>query len=146
MHELPKDVLKMASGLISPSGLAGHRRPLCNAMFPIYINISQVHNATHDRLEAARIPCPSLAFSSRSNFVCIITFTLSIKWITLELFVLQERVLVSPFLVRPVPVLAVRHGRGGGGGCPGQPRRRHRARRHGVAQQQLALLLVIRVH
>ena len=27
--ELPKDVLKMASGLISPSGLAGHRRKLC---------------------------------------------------------------------------------------------------------------------
>ena len=30
MRELPKDVLKMASGLISPSGLAGHRRQLCN--------------------------------------------------------------------------------------------------------------------
>ena len=30
MRKLPKDVLKMASGLISPSGLAGHRRPLCN--------------------------------------------------------------------------------------------------------------------
>ena len=29
VHELPKDVLKMASGLISPSGLAGHCRPLC---------------------------------------------------------------------------------------------------------------------
>ena len=29
MPELPKDVLKMASGLISPSGLAGHRRQLC---------------------------------------------------------------------------------------------------------------------
>ena len=29
MREVPKDVLKMASGLISPSGLAGHRRPLC---------------------------------------------------------------------------------------------------------------------
>ena len=29
MRKLPKDVLKMASGLISPSGLAGHRRPLC---------------------------------------------------------------------------------------------------------------------
>ena len=60
-------------------------------MFPIYINISQVHNAPHDRLEAARIPCPSLAFSHCSNFVCIITFTLNIKWITLELFVLHER-------------------------------------------------------
>ena len=31
MSELPKDVLKMASGLISPSGLAGHRGQLCNA-------------------------------------------------------------------------------------------------------------------
>ena len=31
MRELPKDVLKMASGLILPSGLAGHRRPLCIA-------------------------------------------------------------------------------------------------------------------
>ena len=30
MRKLPKDVLKMASGLISPSGLAGHRRPQCN--------------------------------------------------------------------------------------------------------------------
>ena len=30
MRELPKDVLKMASGLILPSGLAGHRRQLCN--------------------------------------------------------------------------------------------------------------------
>ena len=30
MHELPKDVLKMASVLILPSGLAGHRRQLCN--------------------------------------------------------------------------------------------------------------------
>ena len=30
VRELPKDVLKMASGLISPSGLAGHRRQLCN--------------------------------------------------------------------------------------------------------------------
>ena len=30
VRKLPKDVLKMASGLISPSGLAGHRRPLCN--------------------------------------------------------------------------------------------------------------------
>ena len=29
MRELPKDVLKMASGLISLSGLAGHRRQLC---------------------------------------------------------------------------------------------------------------------
>ena len=29
VHELPKDVLKMASGLISPSGLAGHRGQLC---------------------------------------------------------------------------------------------------------------------
>ena len=28
--ELPKALLKMASGLISPSGLAGHRRQLCN--------------------------------------------------------------------------------------------------------------------
>ena len=31
VRKLPKDVLKMASGLISPSGLAGHRRPLCIA-------------------------------------------------------------------------------------------------------------------
>ena len=30
MRKLPKDVLKMASGLISPSGLAGHCRQLCN--------------------------------------------------------------------------------------------------------------------
>ena len=30
MRELPKDVLKMASGLILLSGLAGHRRQLCN--------------------------------------------------------------------------------------------------------------------
>ena len=29
VRELPKDVLKMASGLISLSGLAGHRRQLC---------------------------------------------------------------------------------------------------------------------
>ena len=29
MRELPKDVLKMASGLILPSGLAGHHRQLC---------------------------------------------------------------------------------------------------------------------
>ena len=28
--ELPKALLKMASGLISPSGLAGHCRPLCS--------------------------------------------------------------------------------------------------------------------
>ena len=34
MRKLPKDVLKMASGLISPSGLAGHRRPLCNVSHP----------------------------------------------------------------------------------------------------------------
>ena len=32
VRELPKDVLKMASGLISPSGLAGHRRQLCTVM------------------------------------------------------------------------------------------------------------------
>ena len=30
MRKLSKDVLKMASGLISPSGLAGHRGQLCN--------------------------------------------------------------------------------------------------------------------
>ena len=30
VREPPKDVLKMASGLISPSGLAGHRGQLCN--------------------------------------------------------------------------------------------------------------------
>ena len=30
VRKLSKDVLKMASGLISPSGLAGHRRPLCS--------------------------------------------------------------------------------------------------------------------
>ena len=29
VRKLPKDVLKMASGLISPSGLAGHRGQLC---------------------------------------------------------------------------------------------------------------------
>ena len=29
VRELPKDVLKMASGLISPSGWPGHRRQLC---------------------------------------------------------------------------------------------------------------------
>ena len=29
VREVPKGVLKMASGLISLSGLAGHRRPLC---------------------------------------------------------------------------------------------------------------------
>ena len=40
MHEVPKDVLKMASGLISPSGLAGHRRPLCNV----------THNLTHNKI------------------------------------------------------------------------------------------------
>ena len=34
VRKLPKDVLKMASGLISPSGLAGHRRPLCIVSFP----------------------------------------------------------------------------------------------------------------
>ena len=33
VREPPKDVLKMASGLISPSGLAGHRRQLCNDTF-----------------------------------------------------------------------------------------------------------------
>ena len=32
VRELPKDVLQMASGLISPSGLAGHRRQLCIGM------------------------------------------------------------------------------------------------------------------
>ena len=30
VRELPKDVLKMASGLISPSGWPGHRRQLCS--------------------------------------------------------------------------------------------------------------------
>ena len=30
VRKLPKDVLKMASDLISPSGLPGHRRQLCN--------------------------------------------------------------------------------------------------------------------
>ena len=30
VRKLPKEVLKMASGLILLSGLAGHRRPLCN--------------------------------------------------------------------------------------------------------------------
>ena len=33
VRKLPKDVLKMASGLISPSGLAGHRRQLCIVPF-----------------------------------------------------------------------------------------------------------------
>ena len=32
VRTLPKDVLKMASGLILPSGLAGHRRQLCNVL------------------------------------------------------------------------------------------------------------------
>ena len=32
VREPPKDVLKMASGLISPSGLAGHRRQLCTVL------------------------------------------------------------------------------------------------------------------
>ena len=31
VRKLPKEVLKMASGLILLSGLAGHRRPLCDA-------------------------------------------------------------------------------------------------------------------
>ena len=34
MRELPKDVLKMASGLISPSGLAGHCGQLCIGTLP----------------------------------------------------------------------------------------------------------------
>ena len=33
MPGLPKDVLKMASGLISPSGLAGHCGQLCIGVF-----------------------------------------------------------------------------------------------------------------
>ena len=32
VRKLPKDVLKMAFGLISLSGLAGHCRPLCIAL------------------------------------------------------------------------------------------------------------------
>ena len=39
MRKLPKDVLKMASGLISPSGLAGHRRPLCNGPFGFVVEM-----------------------------------------------------------------------------------------------------------
>jgi hypothetical protein len=35
VRKLPKDVLKMASGLISPSGLAGHRRPLCIVLLAV---------------------------------------------------------------------------------------------------------------
>ena len=39
--ELPKALLKMASGLISPSGLAGHRRQLCIDIqnVEVYINL-----------------------------------------------------------------------------------------------------------
>ena len=37
VHEVPKDVLKMASGLISPSGMAGHRGQLCNVPLIILI-------------------------------------------------------------------------------------------------------------
>ena len=40
MRKLPKDVLKMASGLILPSGLAGHRRPLCIA--PVDRNLHRI--------------------------------------------------------------------------------------------------------
>ena len=36
MRKLPKDVLKMASGLISPSGLAGHCGQLCSALSDSY--------------------------------------------------------------------------------------------------------------
>ena len=43
MRKLPKDVLKMASGLILPSGLAGHRRPLCiEATFLTITNLKQM--------------------------------------------------------------------------------------------------------
>ena len=38
VRELPKDVLKMASGLISPSGLAGHRRQLCSGTTGMLLN------------------------------------------------------------------------------------------------------------
>ena len=37
MREVPKDVLKMASGLISPSGLAGHRGQLCTVTLYSFI-------------------------------------------------------------------------------------------------------------
>ena len=50
VRKLPKDVLKMASGLISPSGLAGHRRPLwhCPAL------VTQTHpNPPGDTRRAA---------------------------------------------------------------------------------------------
>ena len=43
MRELPKDVLKMASGLISPSGLAGHRRQLCNVLLTKIVLFSKNH-------------------------------------------------------------------------------------------------------
>ena len=37
VRELPKDVLKMAFGLISPSGLAGHRCQLCNVTVSLHL-------------------------------------------------------------------------------------------------------------
>ena len=36
VRELPEDVLKMASGLILPSALAGHRRQLCIERIKVY--------------------------------------------------------------------------------------------------------------
>ena len=39
VRELPKDVLKMASGLISPCGWPGHRRQLCIALTALVVVI-----------------------------------------------------------------------------------------------------------
>ena len=50
MRELPKDVLKMASGLISLSGLAGHRRPLCSDAKINVAFILQVQNSNSQNL------------------------------------------------------------------------------------------------
>ena len=54
MRKLPKDVLKMASGLILPSGLAGHRRPLCNIALTIAVYQTAPTGRTWLRLLQAR--------------------------------------------------------------------------------------------
>ena len=61
VRELPKDVLKMASGLISPFGLAGHCRQLCIVMIGV---------ASPGRVvAAARAPAPHPGLRGRHQQV-----------------------------------------------------------------------------
>ena len=78
MRELPKGVLKMASGLISPSGLAGHRRQLCNIIQYLLLLLQDKKKAKAKKNEAELKPVKEVPIAeneegSKNETGCVIS-------------------------------------------------------------------------